>query len=229
MRCGFKTIGSIIVLVVLAQSLLLAAQEPPPAGAKALFYDPASGAALKPKEKRRNPRTGRTLVKKPRSGLSRYVGIQYWLEMENGESVTEGHIFHTGDSIRLRLRSNTSGFLSLWALDASGRGQMIFPTPGSQNNIVEADSEYITPGWIRFKPPAEDERLLVFFSRSKSDIPSPSGNASDAEAGDKALGPVGKKELVFETEKSDSAEIGTYVVNWKGGPVVREIRLKHRL
>jgi hypothetical protein len=208
---------------------LINGQSQKESGAKALFYDPGTGTILKSSEKQKDPHTGVIKVKPVQSSLVKFVGLHYWIELDGGGPVTADRIFHTGDSIRLHVRSNVDGYLSLWSLDSSGRGSMLFPASGQgQENLVKADQEYVTPGKIRFSPPVEDERLLVFFSRKKADIPTPTGTQADADTVAKSLGPAGSKALVFETEKKNAAEVGNYVVNKNGGPVAREIRLKHQ-
>jgi hypothetical protein len=188
----------VVVLTVVAQGVLLAGQRD--SGAKTLFYDPASGAVIKSNEKRTDPKTGKLRVKTVAAEKVRYVGLNYWLDLAGAGSVTSDHVFHTGDRIRLRVRSNVDGYLSLWSLDSSGRGTLLFPT-GGESNKVQGGSEYVTPGEIRFAPPVEDERLLVFFSRSTADIPSPTRSQTDSTAVAKLLGPAGSKALVFESEK----------------------------
>jgi Domain of unknown function (DUF4384) len=216
----------IVSLMSLAQgSLVLCAQRE--AGAKQLFYDPASGAMIKSNEKQMDRRTGKLKVKPVVPEKAKYVGLNYWIDLNEVGAVTSDHVFHTGDRIKLRIRSNVDGYLSLWSLDSKGRGTLLFPKPGEGSNKVQADTEYVTPGEIRFAPPVEDERLLVFFSRSTSDVPSPTGSQADSTAVAKVLGSTGSKSLVFESEKKVTAEAGDYVVNKSGGPIAKEIRLKH--
>lgn len=217
---------TVLVLTVPAPGLLLAGQKD--GGAKALFYDPASGAVIRSNEKRTDQKTGKLKVRAVSAEKAKYVGLNYWLDLDGVGSVTSDHVFRTGDRIRMRVRSNVDGYLSLWSLDSSGRGTLLFPKPGSGSNKVQADTEYVTPGEIRFAPPVEDERLLVFFSRSTADIPSPTGSQTDSTAVAKVLGPAGSKALVFESEKKVASEVGDYVVNKNGGPIAKEIRLRHQ-
>jgi hypothetical protein len=216
--------------VMLCQPFVLAGQGEKEGGAKALFYDPATGTALKSKEKVKDAHTGRIRVKQTQGASAKYSGLHYWIELEGAGPVTDDRVFHTGEAIRLHIRSNVDGYLSLWSLDSSGRGTQLFPGPKQPgaDNYVKADSEYVTPGLIRFAPPVEDERLLVFFSRSKTATPAPAGTSSDGGPVAKMLGNSGAKALVFETEKNDSAEVGTYVVSKNGGSVAKEIRLRHQ-
>jgi hypothetical protein len=217
---------TVFVVVILLQIVGLTAQKQPQqkskeTGAKVLFYDPATGATLKPGVPHK--------VKQAQPDQVKYVGVHYWIEL-SGKPESADRVFHTGDRIRLHVRSNVDGYLSLWTLDPSGRGDLLFPAPGQKEgeNLVKADTDYVTPGDIVFKLPVQDERLLVFFSRSQKDIPAPTGTATDAQAVAKTLGPEGGKALAFETEKKTPEEVGTYVVNKKGGPVASEIRLKHQ-
>ena len=217
----------VLVLTFVLAGVVLAQKD---GGAKALFYDPASGAVIKSNEKRTDQKTGKLKVRAVSAESAKYVGLNYWLDLEGVGSVTSDRIFRTGDRIKLRVRSNVDGYLSLWSLDASGRGTLLFPKPGSGegSNKVQADTEYVTPGEIRFAPPVEDERLLVFFSRSTADIPSPTGKQTDSTAVARVLGPAGAKALVFESEKKVVSEVGDYVVNKNGGPIAKEIRLRHQ-
>jgi hypothetical protein len=193
-------------------------------GAKALFYDPVTGVTLKPPEKRRDPQTGMVKVNQAPADKVKYVGIHFWIELEGVGPVTANRTFYTGDRIRLHVRSNVDGYLSLWTLDSSGRGELLFPQPGQAegDNFVKADTEYVTPGFIKFAPPAQEERFVIFFSRNK-ELHSPTAPVVAEETG-----PRGEKALVFETDDKNPDEIGTYVVNKKGGPVAVEVRLKHQ-
>ena len=220
----------ILVLVTTPVLLISATQQQEPSGAKSLFYDPSSGATLKPSEKLKSTQHGKIRVKPVLNNQVKYVGIHYWIELEGHGTVTDSHIFHTGDRLKLRVRSNVDGYLSLWALDPSGRGHLLFPSldqPDAEN-FVKADDDYTHLGFIKFTLPVQDERLLVFFSRSKSDLPSLNQKILDAKVVSQALGPSGAKSLVFETDQKNSDETGTYVVNKAGGPIVKEIRLKHQ-
>jgi hypothetical protein len=218
---------TVFFVVTLLNSLSLAFQNNGESGAKALFYDPGSGTVLSLREKKRDPRTGVIKVKRAESLKAKYVGLHYWIELDGVGNVTADRIFHTGDAIRLHIRSNVDGYLSLWAIDTSGQGKLLFPAPG-QMNYIKADSEFITPGKIRFSPPVEDEKLLVFFSRSKADGPIVTDKPLNSEVVAQVQNYTGSKALVFETEYKSPAEIGAYVVNKNGGQVVKEIRLKHQ-
>ena len=197
-------------------------------GAKALFYDPASGVALTGAQKA-PVAPGKTVpVRKiAAKEQAKYVGVHYWLELDGKGAVSDKNTFHTGDRIRVHVRSNVDGYLTLWTMESNGEGKLLLPQPGKDTLIV-ADSEYITPGFIKFAEPVQDERLLVFFSRSKTDLPTGSNVSRSAQQVSSATGTSGAKSLVLETDDKDQGEIGTYVVNRDGGPVAKEITLHHQ-
>ncbi|MHA2642978.1 MAG: caspase family protein [bacterium JZ-2024 1] len=156
---------------------------------------------------------------------AKYVGIYYWVELEGVGPVPDDRVFRTGDRIRLHIQSNADGYLSLWKLDSSGRGQSLFPAPGGVGIPVKANSDYTHPSFITMRP---TDRLVVFFSRSKADIPVLTGKEKDAQTVAEALNPKGERALVFaeEIERRGANEVGTYVVNKNQGLVIKEIRLK---
>ncbi len=224
------TLLLLALLLALLPALLpagpVAAQQPQPSGAKRLFYDPATGQMLTDKDKRQKTPQGRVKVRATQQPTqAKYPGLHYWIELEGVGPVTDDRVFITGERIRLHVRSNVDGYLSLWSLDSSNRGQLLFPSPAESggDNLVKADSEYVSPGYIKFAPPAEEERLMVLFSRNRDELPKPQNTSLDSK-----LIAKGSKALVFETEKNAAAEIGTYVVNRQGGPIAKVIRLQHR-
>lgn len=196
-------------------------------GAKALFYDPEAGAPITTRD--RSTPTARVRVKRVQPDRVRFAGLHYWIELDGVGPVTTDRVFRTGDRIRIHVRSNVDGYLSLWWLDASGTGKLLFPSSGiGADNHVTADTDFKQPGFIRFSPPADDERLIVFFSRFKADVPEPSGGAPSTEIVARARELAGSKALVFETDNKDPAVFGHYVVNRTGGAVIKEVVLRHR-
>lgn len=164
----------------------------------------------------------------PTESAFRAAGIRYWIERLNGQRVTDSEVFKTGDEVYFKVVTNVDGYLSLWSVDPAGRGSLLFPVLGKTevSNFVNANKEYCPPGTIVFKRPAEDEKLLVFFSQNPRDLPTlHASSTADEMKGLEAK--TGGRALVFEEEKQVEKEIGGYVVNQNGGPVLREIRLKH--
>ena len=231
-------------------SLSFAVQNQAEPGAKALFYDPLSGSVITPAEKKtvmlsnavrtkrrqpsqRRPSQRRQSQRRQSQRQPAQVmasGIHYWIELDGVGPVTADRIFRTGDAIRLHIRSNVNGYMSLWSLDAFGYGKPLFPAPNQPqpDNQIKAGLPYVTPNKIRFVPPVEDETLLVFFSTSLQILPMLKGNQGDNEIIAQAENSVGSKALVSETETEKLTQIGSYVINKNGGLVVQKIRLRHR-
>lgn len=227
--------ASLVLVLLLATSL--AAQQNEKAekeGAKTIFYAPSTGAANNSERPARTPQQAgaqkpegdKILVRKSQTAPAKNPALRYWFELEGAGQVGDDRIFYTGDRISLRLRSNVDGYLTLWACDSAGRSQLLFPRPGSSEDgyLVRANTDY-APGVIELSPPAEDERLLLFFAESKGDIPSPKQDSLSAEQIKLATQNTG---LLFETEKTDPATFGSYVANRQGGAIAKEIRIKHR-
>lgn len=214
-----------LLALILLQAIALAVQKQKEAGAKDLFYDPVTGATLTASQKEQKTQQGRTRIPTTIPAKVRYPGLHYWIELEGNGPVTDKRVFRTGERIQLYVRSNVDGYLSLWALDSSGRGKVLFPPAGGQaDNSVKADSVYALPGFIRFTPPPEDERMLLFFSRNKDEVPQAQETVTESS---KFLA-KGQKSLEFETDDKNTAEIGTYIVSRQGGPIATVVRLKHQ-
>lgn len=230
----------LVVIVASLWALPLAAQQNEKDGAKSIFYNPSTGAASKPNQKTKAGKAqgDKILVNRTRIAPAKNPGIHYWFEMDGVGKVTDDRVFYTGDRIRLHLRSNIDGYLTLWAYDSSGHSQLLFPSPtqsgdgkalgfSGNSNFVQANYEYTVPGTIEFRPPAEDERLLIFFSELKDDVPFSKNASLTAGQINKATQSDGGKALVFEVEKKDQATLGSYIANRQGGSIAKEIRLKH--
>jgi hypothetical protein len=217
------------------------AQQNEPAGAKSLFYNPATGAASRPAQPARKPTDRRPRpapAPEDKVLVSNKPGLHYWFELEGVGKVSEDRVFYTGERLRLHLRTNLDGYLTLWAYDPAGGSHLLFPAPSvasdnkalsfsEESNYVRANTEY-SPGVIQFSPPAADERLLIFFAQSKDDVPAPQHNSLTPAQISQAAEAEGNKSLVFEVEKKDPATFGSYVANRQGGGIAKEIRLKHR-
>jgi len=219
-------IAFLLGFAVFGASATIAAQTP--AGAKALFYDPATGTVLPTPPKPGTTPGTPVPVRKPSATVApKFVGVHYWMELEGKGPVSDTYAFHTGDRIKIHVRSNVDGYLSLWAMEPNGEGKLLLPTAGKDAKVT-ADTDYLTPDFIKFSEPVQDERLLVFFSRSKTELPSNPKTASEStQKVGSATGSSGAKSLVMETDDKDQGQIGTYVVNRDGGPVAKEIKLRH--
>ncbi len=210
-----STVNAFIQLaLMLALAAPLIAQQRERESAKAIFYQPPA----------QTPEGSKILVTKKHAAPAKTPALRYWLELEGAGKIAEDSVFHTGDHIRLHVSSNVDGRLTLWACDASGQSQLLFPA-SAESNAIRAGANS-TLGMIELRPPAEDERLMLFFSESGDDIPSPQQASLTAEQIKQAMG--GMPGLLVEAEGKDSATFGTYLANRQGGVLAKEIRLKHR-
>lgn len=206
-----------------------AAPAPPPPSAPAKPSAPVKPSApAKPSSpeliRSGSSRPSRPLPAIPAAGV-KFVGVHYWLDLETIGIVSDQYTFATGERIRLNIRSNVDGYLVVWALPPDGKPAVLLPSTGDASGIsINAGQEYISPP-IRFRPPVRDEQLLLVFARQRSQLPSL--ETVEGKAAVAAFASAGARDLVVETEEKAPGEIGTYVVNRQGGPVVRQIRLKH--
>lgn len=192
-------------------------------GAKALFFDPNRQSSLSHGFDEDSTETDAAREEQPVN-----VGIRYWIELEGVGPVTANRVFRTNDRIRLHATSNVEGYLFLWSLDSAGRAHLIFPPSDAADgvNFMPAEREYVTPGWIRFSPPVEDERMLIFFSPRELEEDDPEKRLRAAR--ERSDPRRGAKSLIFETDEEEAETIGTYVINQAGGAVASQITLSHR-
>lgn len=143
-------------------------------GAKSIFdsgYGPQIAVSAEPSApvpaavpKRVSPR--RTVN---RTSMEKYMGVSYWVELTDGDNrtqrVTSAQTFHSGDRIKLKLKSNTRGYLYLFNLGSTGRYSMLFPY-ADKSNFVQAHATYTVPqqGHIVFDENPGDEMLRIVMS-----------------------------------------------------------------
>jgi hypothetical protein len=174
------------------------AKPPPPA--------PASASAVRPVRVR--PKT---------DAIPRSVGIHYWLDLDGVGPVADSRTFTTGERIRLFVRSNDDGYLAVWTAGSDGRLQLVLPVGGDPTGTpIKGGQEYVGHR-VRFQPPAAEEQLFLAFARQKQDLPS----------FEVVTRPQGARDIVIETDEETAGEVGTYVINRRGGPIAKEIRLRH--
>ena len=85
------------------------------------------------------------------------------------EPMATGHVFDTGDVIRMRLNSHYLGFLYVMNQGTSGRFATVFPAAetGSDNRVLP-DKQYLVPaveeGWFEVQGPAGFDVLYFLLS-----------------------------------------------------------------
>jgi len=100
--------------------------------------------------------------------------LTYWIELLEapvgpGPEVTERRIFHSGEKIRLHVRSTRDGFVSLVQVASSGALNVLVPrSPKSTpaDTRVRANEDRVLPAdtyWFAFDDTPRTERLLLLF------------------------------------------------------------------
>lgn len=215
MRFRSTRAAIISAMVVAVQGTPAAAQTTELVGARELFQGD------------RRPVGGPTAATTagPEAAATGITGIRYWLELEGIGAVAETRTFVTAQRFQLNVQSNADGFLAVWAFSASGHAELLLPTGGDPSALaIKAGISHISPP-IRLRPPARDERLILVFARRQTDLPS-LDVVEDGGALAK-LANAGARDVLTETEERSEGAVGTYVVNRRGGPVIREIRVRH--
>jgi len=131
-RYGFLTVVVICALVV-ALPLSVKAQ---PKGAKALF-DSGEGSAVRMSSGPARPAQS-AVAEAPKQ--EKYVGISYKLALlkPNGDFtiVPKSHVFRSGDRVKMLVRSNRAGYLTILNIGSSGNTNVLF------NDYIEGKSIY---------------------------------------------------------------------------------------
>ena len=100
----------------------------------------------------------------------KYMGIEYWINLEGFEGrqsrVTANHVFHSGDRIKLALRTNSNGYLYVINFGSSGSSNVLFPRSNAPDNYVTAYTTYSVPSssFMKFDATPGEETLLVLLS-----------------------------------------------------------------
>jgi hypothetical protein len=145
-----------------------------PSGAKALF-DSGEGSTVKMSSGggRTAPAPTSTARAPQAPQPEKYVGISYKLALvkANGDFtvVPQSHIFRTGDRVRLLVRSNRPGYLTILNVGSSGNTNVLF------NEYVEGRTIYEIPRNTNFKfvgAPGE-EKVLIMLSANPNPLGAP--------------------------------------------------------
>jgi hypothetical protein len=157
--------------MILTASMALAAEAPK--GAKALF-DSGEGTSVKMSSGA--PARSTTVAQAP--APEKYVGVSYKLALlkPNGDFtiVPKSHTFKTGDRVKLIVRSNRPGYLTILNVGSSGNTNMLF------NDYVEAQTLYEIPRNTNFRFVGQPgtEKVLIMLSAN----PNPFGAQSTVTA-----------------------------------------------
>jgi hypothetical protein len=150
-----------------------------------------------------------------RAGDTRYVGIRYWLQAEDGTRLTEAQA-QAGKQYSVHLRSNVAGFLMVFlTADGSELTPKTYPPYGGLQ--LQPGGEFRVPGTFHLAPGGSSDGLVFLFARSQTEMVRTFDQALEKLA---RLTPA----LISETV-AEGAEPGTYVVNRNGAQPSAVIRM----
>jgi hypothetical protein len=162
------------------------------------------------------------------------------------ERVNPTMTFHSGDKIRIQLKSNINGRLVIAQRDSDGGSGVLFPDPrveGGDNHIHAGQLTALPSAstWFKFDEHAGEERLLVMLT-PEGNQPAPGAfpevppkqwdSRRTEQVAQLAQVQKGSKALVIEVDETKAAA-ATYVVQPAGqtvaqGVITTEIVLQHR-
>ena len=135
-------------------------------------------------------------------------GLSYWIERLSPsggvQRVSASTLFHSGDRIRIHVRTNRPGYLYVVNQGSSGRGSYLYPASANANEYVEPSRVYQIPtsGNIVFDNQPGQEIVWLFLSQRPLPVDNapqsqikPSGERSFKQA---SYNPCGSKDLVVE-------------------------------
>jgi Domain of unknown function (DUF4384) len=166
---------------------------------------------------------------KPQHNAAR-LSVRLFRRTEDGREVEvpRRSTFHSGDHVRLALRSSESGYLYLLTKGSSGRIQMLYPGAAGSSNAVRAKQEILIPSgsWIAFDERPGTETIYAVFSKQRGSVLFADVDAArrgDASAEDRAMSALGKgRDLVLASDDDEPTVSG-------GGELVGVLRLRHEL
>jgi hypothetical protein len=190
-----------------------------PKGAKAIF-DSGEGPAKSPTIKTwvgSGTPVEKTQPSKMIAQKEPYVGISYKIALlqENGEFkiVPKSRIFKSGEKVKLLIRTNKSGYMTILNVGPTGNTNVLF------NEYVEAYTNYEIPKTSAFKfvPPPGTEKLIIMLSNKPNLVAQSYASAapeiiSSMEYG-RGAGAKGAKDIVVDEMESSYGIISSK--NWK--------------
>jgi hypothetical protein len=215
--------GSFLMIFIFASATVVGqSASTQGASAKELFYDPTSGATLKPDHQ-----------------ASQRTGLMYYVELinSNGEAqrVNVDRIFHSGEKIRLHFQSNVRGRLKIVQSQQGRTPETLFPDPkvNDGRNEIEAHADTIIPSnkaWFKFDENPGEVKLQVLLCPENASAGKQAANEDVACSNTEASVEVkqaGTKGLLVEVDNSSDSR-ATYVVTRAKPRIALEFVLTHR-
>ncbi len=178
------------------------------------------------------PTTTKHVASVQKVSLKAPMGLRYSVLKKKAdgtfEEVSPDSEFHAGDSIRLSLMSNQSGYLYIIEHGASGKWRPLYPPPGISETKLTPGQEYLVPGNGSFEFDADSgqEKLFVLLSREPEtnldETIASLKRQNGGELNDRLVAQlqdeVQSRDLVFTKAEDNATDSGqtdkaTYVVN----------------
>jgi hypothetical protein len=181
-------------------------------GARALFYDPISGApafaAVPP-----SPATGLTPVGS--FGVS-FVGVHYWFEDDLGAKFATPVDAGEGAHLRMHVRGNVTAWLTLWLSDPQNPSVELTPRTDAgpegrwSGYRLLRDQDYVVPREFVVSHGDQAAHVVLFWARCQCE------QVDSAASARIKLQPIASGErgprLIEEIDRTTPGQIGTYVV-----------------
>jgi hypothetical protein len=197
-------------------------------GAKALFYDPAAGQA--------------SLSEAPPSSVTRltpvqtlgtaFVGVHYWFENDRGVKFADPASAGLGAKVRMHLRGNTEAFLTVWISDSTHESLELTtrsdagPAGRWTGYRQDRDVDYVIAGDFEVAPVERATRIIFLLARSQTEqVDSFSACQEKLQRIASRTASDGESVLVREVDRATPGQIGTYVVNRRGGQAGEEFAI----
>lgn len=197
-------------------------------GAKALFYDPATGQAGQPPASP-SPVTGLTPVQTLGTA---FVGVHYWFENDRGVKFADPASAGLGARFRMHLRGNTPAFLTVWMSDSTHESLELTPRsdagPGGRwtGYWLDRDLDYVVKGDFEVAPVERATRIIFLLARAQTEqVDSFSACQEKLQRFASRTAPDGGSVLVREVDRATPGQVGTYVVHRTGAQAGEEFAI----
>ena len=196
-------------------------------GAKALFYDPATG------------QPGRSPASLSATGLTpvqtlgtAFVGVHYWFENDRGVKFADPASAGLGAKVRLHLRANTQAFLTVWMSDSTHKSLELTtrshagPEGRWSGYRLDRDLDYVVNGDFVVAPVEGATRIIFLLARSQTEqVDSFSACQEKLRRIASRTDSDGGSVLVREVDRATPGQVGTYVVHRSGGQAGEEFAI----
>ena len=175
MEVSMKALPSIVAICIISLFVLGLAGEAPagPSGAKAIF-DSGEGPAVRMSSGGTTAKPATQTASAP--AREKYVGVSYKLVLlrDNGsfDIVKKTRTFRTGERIKLLVRTNKPGYLTIMNIGTSGNSTVLCSEQVEPGAMIEIPRT----GNFRFSGAPGTEKLLVMLSGQPNPMGSPSSS-----------------------------------------------------